>query len=427
MAAPIPAQETGGATPPVPAAPADPVLEALERQKKIAELEQAIAEAEKARLAAKLPTTKGSGNAGEVTFGEGSGYYAEILAYRAMTEVAQKLAADIGKPGADDEKILVVADENFVKSAPLWEIAKNRIEDATNKVADLLQQYPPDHDFRNQEAVAAVLTTATAILGAAADIASFFRSELEVTARTANVTATSLVAATAASLKLKGWRPVLPLSSVAKPTLLEKVETLQQSRRDLAQRRHKLEASVQPALKKLAELNLELAEATEALKTARAATPPVAGTIGAAEQRVRGLQVQLLPFGTTKGRWDKAAAEIDATVAATDVLIKALLEAPDGKMSPIETVTAIDRAKSDPNLRILRLEISSQGGEMHVSKSVWSTRLTYVGGVAVSYLLTDQAGEVQKSAVFALPVAQSTGVRGAASALAIEARSEVKP
>lgn len=69
----------------------DPVVEALEKEKKIAELEKAIAEAEKATLSAKLPDTEGSGIEGSVTFGEGSGYFAEMLAYRSLTEAAEEV------------------------------------------------------------------------------------------------------------------------------------------------------------------------------------------------------------------------------------------------------------------------------------------------------------------------------------------------
>lgn len=401
----------------------DPVVEALERQKKIAELEKAIAEAEKAKLAAKLPTTEGSGVTGSVTFGEGSGYFAEMLAYQAMIEVAEQVAADVGSPATADEKILLVTGDGLAKSAQLWEIANARVEDANERLRWLLDHsYPPDFEFAEAEGVTAAFTTAAAILGAAADIASFFRSDLAVTARSVNVTTDAMLAEVSAGLNDEGWRPILPGSSLDKTVLLGKIETLLTSRRELAERRRALEGKVHPVLVKLAQAGIELEAAKADLAKAKAAKPPVAAEIAEAEKRVRELQQKIVPFGTIKARWERVAAEIDATLAATDVLVKALLEGAEGKPSAVEAVAAADIAKSNPTIKILRLETSSQGGEMHVSKSAWRTRLTYVGGVAVSYLLLDHTGAVSKSGVVARPIARSMKASEAAGGLTVVGR-----
>ncbi len=416
------AQTNDGDSPDTTTEETDPVVEALERQKKIAELEKAIAEAEKAKLAAKLPTTETSGVTGSVKFGEGSGYFAEMLAYQAMIEVAELVAEDVGPPGSTDEKILVVTADDLAKSAQLWEIADIRVEDAIQRLRNLLDDYPPDYEFTKREAVAAAFTTAAALLGAAADIASFFRSDLDVTARTTNVTTLALVAEASARLSHKGWKPVLPDSSLERTALLRKIETLLASRRDLAERRRVLEEKVQADLVDLAEANIELEAAKADLTKAKAAKPADAAAIAAAEKRVRDLQQTILPLATKKARWEKVAAEIDTTLTATDALVKALLEGAEGKPSAVEAVAAADVAKSDPAVRILRLETSSQGGEMHVSKSVWRTRLTYVGGVAVTYLLLDHGGAVSKSGVVARPIARSIKASDAAGGLTIVGR-----
>lgn len=400
----------------------DPIVEALERQKTIAELEQAIAEAEKAKLAAKLPTTEGSGVTGSVTFGEGSGYFAEMLAYQAMIEVADLVAADVGPPAATGEQVLLTTGDDLARSAQLWEIANTRVEDANQRLRGLLKDYPPDYEFTQPEAVAAAFTTAAAVLGAAADIASFFRSDLAVTARTVNVTTNAMLAEVSARLNGKGWQPVLPGSSLKKTSLLGDVETLLASRRELAERRRVLEEKVQPDLVALAAAMLELEAAKADLAKAKSAKPAIAAEIAAAEKRVRELQQKILPLATTKARWEKVAAEIDATLAATDVLVKALLEGAEGKPSALEAVAAADIAKSNPAVKILRLETSSQGGEMHVSKSAWRTRLTYVGGVAVSYLLLDHTGAVSKSGVVARPIARSLKASEAAGGLTVVGR-----
>jgi len=395
----------------------DPIVEALERQKKIAELEKAIAEAEKAKLAAELPDTEASGITGSVTFNKDSGYFAEMLAYQSMLGAAVLIGSALGPPETAGTKVIVVTGDELAKSAQLWEIANVRVEDAKKRLEDLLEKYPTDYDFAVREAVAPVLTTATALLSAAADIASFLRSELTVSAANVNVTTTALIAATAAKLKSKGWAPVLPASSLKKTALLGNIEALLAARRNLASRRADLESTMQPKLLELANLELELEKAKAAYEAAKKAGPADPDVIKAAEGKVRELQSKILPLGIMKGRWEKAVTEIDTTLAATDALVKALVEGAEGKPSAVEVVAAVDVAKSDSTLKILQLETSSQGGETHVSKSAWRTRLTYVGGVAVSYLLMDQEGTVEKSGVVAQPIAKSTRAKSASSDL----------
>lgn len=407
----------------------DPVVKALERRKKIAELEKAIGEAEKAKLAAKLPTTEPSGVTGDVTFGEESGYFAEMLAYQAMIEVAEQVAKNVGPPESTGKEILVVTADDLAKSAQLWEIADTRVEDANQRLRDLVEHYK-DYQFPEPApkllaaafTTAPLLGTASALLGGAADIASFFRSDLTVTARTVNVTTIALVAETSARLNDQGWKPILPGSSLQQTALLGKIGTLLASRRELAKLRRGLEEKAQPALTKLAEANVELEAAKADLARAKEAEPADAAVIAAADKRVRELDRARVPLLDQKGRWERAAAEIDATLTATDALVKALLEGAEGKPSAVEAVAAADIAKSKPDVKILRLETSSQGGEMHVSKSGWRTRLTYVGGVAVSYLLLDHGGAVSKSGVVARPIARSIKASEAAGGLTIVGR-----
>jgi len=417
MTAPVAKAQTSDDDTQTNAEEKDPTIEALERQQKIAELKQKIAEAEKATVAAKLPTTEGSGVGGDVTFGEGSGYFAELLAYQSMLVAADRIGDRIGSPDGDKEVLLVV-DEDLALQSQLWEIAKTRLEDANKRLQDLVTA-TENVDFTQREAVAAALTTASALLGAAADIASFFRSDLAVTAREVSVTSTALLAATAKELASRGWKPLVPSSNLQKSTLLTKTETLLKTRRELVRQRRTLEAQVQPDLLKLAQRRLELETAEEVLKKAMAKKPADSKAVDAAQAEVLRIKGEIIPLANKKARWDSLAREIDATLDATDALVKALVEGPEGKPSAIEATAAADLAKSDKKPAILRLETSSQGGEMHVTKSAWKTRLTYVGGVAVSYLLTDQAAHVTASGVVAVPQVRTTGVKDSAQQLTL--------
>ena len=394
----------------------DPTIKALNREKEIAELKKAIAEAEKSTLGAKLPETEGSGVTGSVTFGEGSGYFAELLAYESMLSAAERIGELIGTGG--DKKILLVVDEDLALQSQLWEIANTRLSDAKARLEELVDA-TEDVDFTKDEAMATALTTAAALLGAAADIASFFRSDLTTTARDVSVTSAALLAGTAKELVRHGWQPLVPSSNLQKSGLLVKTETLLESRRDLVERRRKLEAQVQPDLQKLARLRLELEAAEAVLKKAKAKKPADPQAVEGAEEEVRRIKGEIISPATKKARWDKLAAEIDGALEATDTLVRALVESAEGKPSAIEATAAADLAKSNADLEILRLETSSQGGEMHVTKSAWKTRLTYVGGVAVSYLLTNQNGHVRASGVVAEPRVRTTGVRDSATNLTL--------
>lgn len=395
--------------------PDDPVVEALKKKKEIAELEKAIAEAEKATLDAKLPDTEGSGVEGSVTLGDGSGYFAEMLAFQALDDAAGALAVELGAPQAGREQVLVVTDDDFTKTAALWDIATTRVADADQRVQDLLTRYPADYDFTQKEAVATALVTATAILGAAADVASFFRSDLSISARDVDVGSAALVAATANRLRGQGWRPVIPAASLERTSLMTAIEELLASRRKLVARRGVLEATAQPTLVKLAEVKLQLEAAKAALDAAEKEKPPVASKIQQARDEVRRLQQEILPLSTLRSRWERVAAEIDATLTATDALVKALLEGAEGKPSPAEAVAAVDLAKKSDSVRILRLELSSQGGEIHVAKGALSTRLVYVGGVALSYLLTDAKGAIESSGLVARSGSRSVRAKDAGS------------
>lgn len=413
MCATVPADAQSTTAPDPAATPsADPLIASLQRQKEIEELRRLIAEAEKARFAASLPTTEGSGISGSATFGEKSGYFAELLAYAAAGQAAHDVARKLGTPGTD-QKVLIVANSDLAGQAQRWEIARARLADASLRLEELDDRLDPSPPQPTTAAafLATGITAAAALLGAAADVGSFFRSDFTATAKATNVTATALTAEAARHLRSIGWKPILPSVSLAKTRLLEHVEELLTARHSLLDRRRQLEQGVQETLTDLGALRLDLAAAKADVATAKAAKADAA-TVQAAEKRVRDLELRIRPLAIEEARWQRTAAEIDAALAAADVLVKALLEGVDGKPSPLESVAVADvfKRNASPDLRVLQLELSSQGGEVHVTKSVWRTRVTYLGGAAVTYLLMDEQGSVLESGFVTVPVTRSVRV-----------------
>lgn len=74
----------------------DPRLAEAQVRQAIAEAEQAEAEARRARIDAALPTSESRGVDGAISVGEGAGYFAEILAYDALDQVADDVAFRVG-------------------------------------------------------------------------------------------------------------------------------------------------------------------------------------------------------------------------------------------------------------------------------------------------------------------------------------------
>jgi hypothetical protein len=383
----IAAQDGGDATSDTTAEP-DPVVAALERDKAIAELRKAIAEAEKAELDARLPTTEGSGVEGTIRFGEGAGYFAELLAYDSLAHAAETIAGQLKSccEGPQQGDIIVIIEgDQLPGQMQLWELAHTRIEDTIRRINDLLERYTPPIETLPERVTVEAVTAAAALLAAAADIASFFRSDLAVTARKVNVTPTALLAEMADDLRLQGWKTHLPSRSLAKTQLLTMVEDLLVRRHRLAARRLELERDVQRRLRDMRSgANPPGMESAQSLERALAA----------------------------------ASAEINAVLTATDSLVKALTEGQGGTPSALEMVSEADAVRSNPSAKLLQLEISGQGGEVHATKSAFRSRLTYVGGVAVSYLLVDTDGTVRCSGVVPVAKAKTTRIKDSASVLA---------
>jgi hypothetical protein len=77
----------------------------------------------------------------------------------------------------------------------------------------------------------------------------------------------------------------------------------------------------------------------------------------------------------------------------------ALLKGTDGKPSAVEAVAAVDMAKTHPTIRLLHLEVSSQGSQTNLIRRAFGTRLIYLEGVVLSCRLTDSDGRIEKSGV----------------------------
>ena len=206
----------------------------------IAEANQAVAEARQAERLAKLPDTETTGIDGGVTLEEGSGYFAEVLAYESLERAADDIATKIdtkiaamenennngqGQQTTPKKSVIIVDTLDFSTQAALHtfinaEFARTigRMNDIKNN--SLIISYTIDSDdnaFTSDKEGLTALTALSAlpsILGAGRDIAKFFQTELTTKKRTVTLQDNALTAGLVSSLLSKEFESVLPKASV---------------------------------------------------------------------------------------------------------------------------------------------------------------------------------------------------------------------
>lgn len=450
----------------------DPRVKAARIKTELAQAQQATAEARKAEveanaatLAAQRPITKGSGIAGDVTFGEGAGQYIEVLAYEALEQASEEVVQRLHNHSEPGEVTLVM-DDKLSQKAQLLAIAHARLNHGIARLKSLTElelpvvkgskgsvEVPSGEEHLAEEmakrSVAptsaglaftagkavlgsskTALETASSFLNAAKDLASFFRADLEISGRDTQVTENAVLATVSGQLLApkkrhkdaeaseSAWVPVLPSTSLESTDLLEKVETLMCHRRQLADHRRKLLWSLHPDIVELSQARTQLAEEKSALAST---LPQDRGTLTKLEASISSLESKAAELEAKVKIWDHTAAEIDTALAAADALTSTLLNSTEGKPSPVEMLAPLERMEESPGTT-LRLEISSQGGENHAVKGPFRTRLVYLGAVTLTYLLTDKDGKVKASGVVTRVATRLTRVGSTARRLRIPHR-----
>lgn len=421
-----------------PGAPEDPGLvrvnaehERVKVRRAIAEEEQKIAEAEAARQRAKLPQTETQGLAGEVKVNEGAGYYATILAYRTLTDAATTIAAELAGVDGEVDHLLITTDRDVLKASGLWNATRLRLEDFRNVLSVLKAEYPcatphPDGglqtdadgpcpekatiDAARQEAAGALLDTAAAGLGAADDIASFFKTNrdlYDVEVELADVALLAEVARAAKgdkgdeegedgednedknhkSVHLVGYN----VTSVGELSKL--LEELMGDKRDLADRRHRLQKQLDPDLTALAAKRKEKLKFEKQLEElGEEATKPDREAL---EGQIASLEDGMEPLANAEETWLEAKSRLDGPLAAFDGLAESLLTPPaKDRKTVMEVIAPIDVLRAKTGRRIvLFVDIVSQGGELHTTKRPLSEgRIHYLGGSVVVYVAVELDG-----------------------------------
>ncbi|MFT6046361.1 MAG: hypothetical protein ACI9WC_002067 [Arenicella sp.] len=397
------AAQTG--EPPMPTAPKTPselALEVAENAQKIAAAELAEAQSKKTLRELNLPKTETKGLEGKFTLNEGAGYYSEIMAYSALQDAVSKVATNINHTCSN--KLIISTDFNIGQQFILWNILSVRMADYTNRMKTLIGDYTDssgEPELLEPESVTPLLTSLPLMLGAATDLAKFFKTNTELVARKVTIPDNALLAAIAGAICIddadkKPFLQGLNLSTTGK--LVGETQNLL----DLQISANTLKSDLRKASKvDLKKLN-DLRKLIKQLKAALAKEHD-SGKKQAIQAKINTAETNAAIPKQTEDALIAAEKLFDGLSAVVTKFVESITVRPADGASLLETVANVDSFKADKNASMLSIEISSSGGEIErKSSSFRSDRIKYLGGVVVSYIMFDQAGETKAAGIVPL-------------------------
>jgi len=388
-----------------------------------AQAEQAEAEARRARIAANLPSSETTGVEGNITVGDGAGYYAEILAYDSLKNVAGKIANEIAEEIEKEKEIILIGSTDLSAEVALHEFITSEIERVKILLNSIknnsdIKNYTKDDknafeligkdDDENEFAFAgAALTALPQALGAARDIAQFFQTDISISNRTVSLNDNALTTNLIGQLISKKLKPILPRTSTKSVgTLSKEFGELQTLRNELSSLRLIAETRAEKqrslfanelaiTMSKLDALRAELAalvarkDKTEDDKNRITVLQGSESPIVEATYEVRLVQNKQSELERIR---TLILAHLNAGITTADALTTTLTTANSMGVTPFQTVSIINYIKSKAGAYLLFTDIVSQGGEVQTINRAFSGRITYAGGATVSYILLKNDG-----------------------------------
>jgi DNA-binding transcriptional MerR regulator len=383
-----------------------------EQEKTKALAEQAIAEAEKLKFNASLPTSTSKPLEGKVDLDDRAGYFVEILAYETVQDNAAKIAKAVSGKLDKAKTVYLVKQPDYLKGALQLQEVENRLTIFNNNFNALLGRYAvePGNVIAVKEAAPLLaLAAAPAVLGALADVAAMFRVDRTIKGRQTSVSDEALavdVVRVLQELKGKDIRVVRPSLIITIPDL--KILTMLQETRKkfgtaslrltglreaLAINSNRIDSISGKITGFQAQLDKVTADKTAERKDVEAKIKNLEEQIGSLKNSLDGLKNQ-----TAIG--EVAVAQFDAVLKAFSDFDSKLVSVPDGgTTSPLANLaeTCILR-DCDPDDLILTVAVPGQGGEVETRKSIWTSgRVYHRAGSACSYILFAKDGRIIES------------------------------
>lgn len=390
-----------------------------EAKKKEAEALKAEVEAKQAIFAAKLPSSDTAGVDGKVTLGDGTGYYAEILAYdslvRATDSIAQKVSTAINPNQAANsgKSVILIGSLDYSSDFALHNLISSELQRVIASLEKLrsnpvIQEHTlatPNNAFISNDAqsevpIAGLIASVPGVLGVARDISKFFQTELTTKNRAVTLKDSALTASMAGSLIGTQITPIIPSTSTSPlGSFTNSYQTLQTLRDEISDRQLIAETYAEQQKTTLdsfktaqgvilTKLQAELKE----LKTAKKPTAAKESEIMRSKEITAAVDKELLKLKTKK---ELIVGRLQAGIVTADKLTTTLTTANTEGLTPFQAVSVVDTIKSNSTQHMLFVEVVSHGAEIQTTRKAFSGNVNYIGGVNVSYVLLSGTGDVR--------------------------------
>lgn len=320
-----------------------PVQSGLEKAVKEAKDKQAIVEAELAALKASLPQTDTKGLDGKLEIKDGAGYYAEILAYRALSTACGQIKTKIKTANSAKRNIVISVDADISRLSRLARLTNLKIDAVINELQYNIDKFKdPEPDETRLLRSAAAMIAAPKILGAVADIAAFFKSDITIAPKKFTIDQKAL--------------------NVSLATQLMKDKDNETSIYFL----DRVVSDESEVFKKLEEI---------------------------IEKRDLLINIRN-DYRINHAEKTKVVEVLDSVIESTNAFIKEICTSVDNAPTPLEAASIMDFIKVKQAL-ILNAFIASHGGEIETIRHAFKrTRISYLGGVIIGYDLSDENGQI---------------------------------
>jgi hypothetical protein len=392
--------------------PLDAEARSLKLQQVKAEARKSIVEADKATVAAMLPSSDVKPLEGQVDVGAGVGLVAQLIGYELLDEAAIRIAKAIARCGVKGADILVVEDR--LLAANDWSYAgiQNALAALDSGLDQMLTELgrvqreatEPEGAQRPRqgaEAVAAlpVVLAVPTLIGAAASLVGMFKTDYSITSREVKIGTTPLVAAVANRLlEQKQNVSVDQFALIAGSRIVAAFWKVQDKRNQVEQKSIMLkQQKVLPADRHIEDLRGQMKDVWTELDKALSGETTHKSQVAELGSRLASLKNDLRDEeeGSASARANVAAAE--ALIARFDTFATAATTAPSGGNPPLLSAALRERlhqkeerASASPT-HVLYVGIEGSAGETITQKSLFgpSGQVGYMGGAQVSYLLLE--------------------------------------
>jgi Spy/CpxP family protein refolding chaperone len=389
-----------------PEVPLDQAATDLLLEQKKAEARKAIAEARKAELAAlqpALPDLKVDIPEEKLDAGDKASPLSQILAYGELDDAAhrvvERIGIDLDSPGLEGSRVLLVRSLDLEADHAAYTTLMSHRKLLTDAIAEATQQMGEPGGAKTFGAFP-IVGAITLAMGALPTILSLFRHNSTIRGRDFTLSAHAVAAATAAKLRAaRAGVVVAGFTTVPDNQVFKDLNALQKQRDELAdlQSRWRLEEAEPRGIELEAQTAL-LADARGKRLEALAASPP--RDTGPIDHEITTIETEIAKLNSRV-----AVAKLNIDIAqrlleVVDAFVTAVYATPKSGLAPVAAAAAMHEFfTGDEGRYVLFVEAAFGGGESQYDERRGKDTAEHVGGVTLSYLLTDRSGLIRSAGV----------------------------